>query len=149
MMAEESIRVTVDKFSFLFPKELSYSDAGVWVALEGGRARLGLSDFVQQRSGDIAFAKIKPVGTQLKPADEFAEIETVKVNESLPSPVQGEIVEVNTSLEEAPELINHAPYGKGWLAVIELSDWKGDRRHLLDAKVYAALVKDQAETETK
>lgn len=148
-MAEESIRVTVDKFSFLFPKELSYSDAGVWVAVEGRRARLGLSDFAQQRNGDIAFAKVKAVGTQLKPGDEFAEIETVKVNESLPSPVQGIIVEVNAALEEAPELINQAPYGKGWLTIVELSDWESDHQHLLDAEAYAALVKDQAETEIK
>ena len=116
--------------------------------LEGNRARLGLSDFAQQRSGDVAFANIKAVGTHLEWGDEFADIETVKVNVSFPSPVRGTIAETNPALEEA-ELINQDPYGKGWLAVVELADWEGDHPHLLDAEAYLALVKDQAEAEMK
>lgn len=148
-MPEENLEVTVDKFTFQIPKGLSYSDAGLWVKLEGDRARVGLSDFAQQSSGDVAFVRTEPVGTGLNRGDEFGEIETVKVNVSLPSPVKGKIVEINPSLEEAAELVNQDPYGKGWLAVIELADWESDRRGLLDAKSYSALVKDQAEAEMK
>ncbi|HUU13221.1 MAG TPA: glycine cleavage system protein GcvH [Terriglobia bacterium] len=148
-MPEETLKVAVDKFTFLIPTGLSYTDAGFWVALEGGRARLGLSDFAQQQSGDVAFVRIKPVGTSLESGDEFAEIETVKVNVSIISPVKGTILEINTSLEENPELINQAPYGAGWLAVVELTDWEDDRQHLLGAEAYAALVKEQAEAEAK
>ena len=148
-MPEEPLQVTVGKFNFLIPKDLIYTDAGVWAAREGDRARLGLTDYAQQRSGDIAFAKVKAVRTRLQPGDEFAEIETVKVNESLASPVQGIIVVVNASLTEAPELINQDPYGKGWLAVVEIGDWERDRQRLLDAEAYAKLVKEQAESETK
>jgi len=148
-MPEQMFEVTIDKFTFLIPKDLSYSDEGIWVKLEGNRARLGLADFAQQRSGDVAFVRIKPVGTDLKPGDEFADLETVKVDVSFPSPVKGTIVEVNPSLESAAELINQDPYGKGWLAVVELADGENDQTRLLDASAYAALVKEQAEAEMR
>ncbi len=89
--------------------------------------RIGLSDFLQQRSGDVAFAEVKPVGTALNFGDEVAVIETIKVNISLASPVSGKIVEVNPAMETAPEAINQDPYGAGWLAVIEATDWESDR----------------------
>ncbi len=148
-MSEEILKVTVDKFTFLAPKGLFYSDAGVWIKLEGNRARLGLSDFAQQQNGDVAFANIKPVGTALESGDEFAEIETVKVDSTIPSPLKGTIVESNASLAKAAELINLDPYGQGWLAVVELADWDNDRAHLLEADAYLDLVKDQAEAEMR
>jgi len=148
-MAEEMLELTVDKFTFRVPKSLYFNDVGVWVRLEGNRTRLGLSDFAQQRSGDMAFAEVKPVETVLKPGDEFASVETIKVNVILPSPVTGAIVEVNSALEDAPELINQDPYGKGWLVVVELTDWDSDKTKLLDADAYYALIKVQAEEEVK
>ena len=148
-MSEEMLKVSVDKFIFRVPTGCFYSDAGVWVKPEGSRARLGLSDFTQQSSGDIAFAKVKQTGTKLERGEEFAEIETVKVNMTFPSPVQGTIVEVNRSLGDAPELINQEPYGKGWLAVVELSAAENALARLLDAQAYLALVKEQAEAEMK
>ena len=148
-MSEEMFELTVDKFTFRVPKGLYYNDTGVWVRQEGSVARLGLSDFAQQRSGDMAFAEVKPVETLLKPGDEFASVETIKVNVILPSPVTGTIVEVNAELQDAPELINQAPYGKGWLAIVELTNWKNDQAKLLDADAYYALIKRQAEEEVK
>ena len=148
-MSEEILKVTVDKFTFLIPQGRSYSDAGVWIKLEGKRARLGVSDYVQQSSGDVAFANVKPVGTKVERGNEFADIETVKVNVGFPSPVKGTVVEVNRSLAGGGDLINQEPYGKGWLVVVELSDWENDRASLLDAAAYLALVKDQAEAEMK
>ena len=148
-MPEQMLKVTIDKFTFLIPRALAYSETGVWVKHEGSRARLGLSDFAQQHSGDVAFAKVKPVGTDLESGEEFADIETVKVNVSFPSPVKGTVVEINPSLEGAAELINQDPYGKGWLALVELADWGSDHSHLLDADAYSGLVKDQAEAEMR
>ena len=146
-MAKEMLELMVDKFTFRVSGGLYYSDAGVWVKQEGSVGRLGLSDFAQQRSGDMAFAEVKPVKTPLKPGDEFSGVETIKVNVILPSPVTGTIVEVNAELQDAPELINQDPYGKGWLAVVELTDWEGDRARLLDADAYYALIKRQVEEE--
>ncbi len=148
-MSQEMLKVTIDKFSFLVPTGFLYSDAGVWAKLEGARARLGVSDFVQQSNGDVTFANVKPVGTSLQSGDEFADIETLKVNVSLPSPVRGTIVEVNPSLAEAAEVLNQDPYDKGWIAVVELSDWESDRVRLLDPPAYLKLVKEQAEAEMK
>jgi len=148
-MSEEMLELTVDKFTFRVPKGLYYNDVGVWVRQKGSVARLGLSDFAQQRSGDMAFAEVKPVETLLKPGDEFASIETIKVNVILPSPVTGAIAEINRALEDAPELINQDPYGKGWLATVELTDWESDKAKLLRADAYYALVKEQAEEEMK
>ena len=148
-MSEEVLKVTVDKFTFLVPIDRLYSDAGVWVKLEGGRARLGLSDYLQQSSGDVAFAKVEPVGTKLQRGADFADIETVKVDVSVPSPLQGTIVGINPTLAEASELINQDPYEKGWLAMIESTDWEADRAHLLDPSAYLVLVREQSEAEMK
>ena len=141
--------LTVDKFTFRVPKDLYFNDTGVWVKQEGSVARLGLSDFSQQRSGDMAFAEVKPVETLLKPGDEFASVETIKVNVILPSPVTGAIAEVNRALEDAPELINQDPYGKGWLVVVQLTEWESDKAKLLNADAYYALIKRQAEEGVK
>jgi glycine cleavage system H protein len=148
-MAQEMLELAVDKFTFRVLSGSYYNDAGIWVQKEGSLVRLGLSDFGQQRSGDVAFVEVKPVGAALRLGDEFASVETIKVNLSLPSPVTGKIVEVNPALQDAPELINQDPYGKGWLAVVELTDWEGDRAKLLDADAYYALIKTQAEEEVK
>jgi glycine cleavage system H protein len=148
-MAEDMLELTVDKFTFRVPKGLYYSEAGVWVKLESSVARLGLSDFAQQRSGDMAFAEAMPVGTALKVGDEVASVETIKVNISLPSPVTGTVAEVNAELQDAPEWINQDPYGKGWLVVVQLTDWASDKARLLNAEAYHALIKRQAEEEVK
>src|SRR5512136_2324472 len=139
------LEVNVDKFIFRIPETLLFSDAGIWVAVEGSRARLGLSDFAQQVNGDIAFANVESAGTDLQVGDEFGCIETVKVNVALPSPVKGRIVEVNPLLQDAPEAINQDPYGKGWMVVMELLDWEKDRTGLLDAPHYLTRVKEKAE----
>lgn len=143
------LQATVDKFIFRVPETLLFSDAGIWVAVEGSRARLGLSDFVQQVNGDIAFANVVAAGTELEVEDEFGSIETVKVNVSLLSPVKGRIVEINPLLQDAPEAINQDPYGRGWLVVMELRDWENDNTRLLDAPRYLERVKELAETELK
>jgi len=148
-MPEEMLELTVDKFTFRVPKGLYYSDAGVWVKLEGEVARLGLSDFAQQRSGDVAFAEARSPGVLLEPGDVFAAVETIKVDIDLPSPVGGEIIEVNPALEDAPERINEDPYSQGWLARVELAVWEADKMRLMDADAYYALIKRQAEEEAK
>jgi glycine cleavage system H protein len=106
-----------------------------------------LSDLAQQRNGDIAFANLTPAGTVLDIGDEVASIETVKVNISLPSPVKGIIQEVNSALQEAPELINQDPYGMGWIAAVEPEDLEPQLSGLLDAEAYVDLARQQAEAE--
>jgi glycine cleavage system H protein len=135
------------KFTFQVPTDRFYSSEGLWVEPEGDRVRVGLSDFVQQRNGDVAFAEVKPTGTSLAFGDEVAVIETIKVDIYFTSPVTGQVVEVNPAMETAPELINQDPYGEGWLAVIEAEDWETDREHLLAPQAYFELMKQEAEEE--
>jgi len=147
MFVRGILELTVDKFKFRFPVDLLYSDAGVWARFEGSRARIGLSDFTQQRNGDVAFAEAKEPGTQVKRGDEVAVVETIKVNLSLPSPVEGKVVEVNGDLLNSPELVNQDPYGKGWLAVLEVEDAGAARNALMTASEFMAQAKVQAEAE--
>lgn len=143
------LETTVDKFIFRVATDCYYNAEGLWVRREGDHVRVGMSDFLQQRSGDVAFVEVKPEGTVLATGDEVAVIETIKVNVSLTSPVSGKVVEVNPALEMTPEAINQDPYGNGWLTVIEPSSWDADLVQLFDAQAYLALMKGQAEEEMK
>ena len=145
--ANGHLALTVDKFTFRFPKDLRYSEAGLWVRQEGNVVRIGLSDFTQQRNGDIAFANLAPAGTALDVGDEVASIETVKVNISLPSPVKGTIVEINPALQQMVELINQEPYGRGWMALVQAADLEHGTGTLLNAEAYLELARRQAEAE--
>ena len=145
----EFLETRVDKFTFKVALDRFYNAEGVWTKPEGDRIRIGLSDFIQQRSGDVAFAEVKPVGTRLAFGEEIAVIETIKVNISLGSPVSGEIAEVNPAMESTPETINQDPYGEGWLALVKASNWESDRSRLMDAHAYYERMKGQAEEETR
>ena len=145
----EFLETSVDKFTFRVATDRFYNAEGVWAKAEGDQVRIGLSDFLQQRSGDVAFAEVKSQGTKLSFGEEFANIETIKVDIALPSPVTGKVVEVNPVMEEAPEAINQDPYEAGWLAVIQASDWEAERSKLLDPEAYFAHMKLEAEEEIK
>ena len=141
------LETTVDKFTFKIAKDRLYSTEGVWAKAEEKMVRVGLSDFVQQRSGDVAFAEVKPAGAEVVFGDEIAVIETIKVNISLGSPVKGKVFEVNTALSTTPEVINQDPYESGWLVMIEASDWEADRSRLLNPQTYFEKMKRDAEQE--
>jgi glycine cleavage system H protein len=143
------LETTVDKFTFKVATDRFYTSEGVWAKEENGRVRIGLSDFVQQRSGDVAFADVRPAGTTLAAGEDLANIETIKVSITFTCPVNGKVVEVNPAMSDAPEAINQDPYGDGWLAVMEISDWDAERVRLLDPQAYFEIMKGQAEEETK
>ena len=145
----QHLETTVDKFTFKVATDRFYTREGVWALAIGNQVRIGLSDFLQQRSGDIAFAEIKPSGTDLSIGDEVASIETIKVNVALSAPVNGIVIEVNPAMETAPEAINQDPYGAGWLAIIAATDWDTDRAQLLDPQTYFAMMKVEAEEGAK
>ncbi|MFM8319300.1 MAG: glycine cleavage system protein H [Chloroflexota bacterium] len=143
----EYFELTVDKFTFQVARDRWYSAEGVWAQEDGGLVRVGLSDFVQQRSGDVAFAEVKPAGELLSAGDELAVIETIKVNIALGAPLSGRVQAANPEMALAPELINQDPYGAGWLALIEPADWAADRARLLDAAAYYARIQVEARQE--
>ncbi|MFZ0911728.1 MAG: glycine cleavage system protein H [Candidatus Korobacteraceae bacterium] len=149
----EYLETTADKFTFKVARDRLYTQDGVWIlpveSPEGVKVRVGLTDYLQQHSGDAAFANLKPIGTPLNVGDEFAEIETIKVNVSLPSPVAGAIVQVNKALEMCPELVNQDPYDKGWLVLVKPTDWDTTSAGLLDPNAYFDLMRSQVDEELK
>jgi glycine cleavage system H protein len=149
----EYLETTIDKFTFRVATDRLYSADGVWLLVDAKasppRIHLGVTDFVQQHNGDVAFANVKPPKTALAPGDTVAELETMKVTFEIASPLAGTVMETNKALDSTPELINQEPYDRGWLAVIEASDWDTDRSKLLDAPSYLAVMQSQAEEELK
>jgi len=147
------LETTVDKFTFKVPTDRVYNREGLWVfwlqPAGGTRVRVGLTDYLQQHSGDLAFATIKPVGTVVGAGEELGDIETVKVNLSLLAPVSGTVVEVNPALELTPEVVNRDPFGEGWLAVLETTNLDAERGALLQPAAYLAVMTQQVEAELK
>jgi glycine cleavage system H protein len=145
----EFLETTVDKFTFKVATDRLYTNDHLWVRWEEGLVRVGLSDYLQQTSGDVAFAEAKPEGTVLSPGDELAEVETMKTNLSIPTPVSGVIKAINPRLQDEPELVNEDPFNEGWLALLETSSWETDKANLLEASAYFGMMKTEAEEEAK
>ena len=144
----EYLETTLDKFTFRVATDRLYTGQGAWIfwmrAEALNRVRIGLADYLQQRSGDIAFATVPPVGTRLRAGDQLAEIETIKAMVELPSPVSGTVAEVNSALNATPEVINQDPYGDGWLAVVETTAWETERAKLLEPEAYFSAMRLEA-----
>lgn len=137
----------IDKFIFRVADDRYYSDDGLWVKPENNYVRIGISDYLQQRSGDVAFVEVKPEGTHVTAGEELSVIETIKVNISLVSPVPGKVIEVNPILDTSPEIINQDPYENGWLAVIEPEEVMSNIKQLLEPQSYLSKIKLDAEQE--
>lgn len=142
----EYLQATVDKFVFRIAPDCRYSDSDVWAKREGERVRVGLTDYLQQKSGDVAFVNLKSTGTVLAVDDELAALETIKVDLVIPAPIGGTIVAVNDALVAHPELVNSDPYAAGWLAEIEPNNM-ADYDALSDADTYLPRMKVRAELE--
>lgn len=121
------------------PTNLKYSRDHEWVRLEGEFAYVGITDFAQSELGEIVFIEIETVGETLDAGEIFGSVEAVKTVSELLMPVAGEILEFNSKLEDAPELVNDDPYGEGWMVKIALSD-ASQLEDLLDAEAYQALI---------
>jgi len=141
------LEITIDKFIFRVAADRLYTAEGLWALAEGEQVRVGLSDFSQQRGGDVAFAEVRPVGTRLAAGEELATLETIKVNTVFASPLAGTVAEVNPAMTGAPETINQDPYGAGWLAVLSPADWVADQGRLLDAQAYVKVIQGLAAAE--
>jgi glycine cleavage system H protein len=140
----EFLETTVDKFTFRVRMGYEYTQAGVWVDYRPatGTARIGLTDYRQQSSGDMAFVGLPGVGTIVAADGAVAEIETVKVDLEVPTPFAGLVTAVNTALCDEPELINQQPYDAGWLVELRPAAWPVTS--LLSAEAYLAVMQAQA-----
>jgi glycine cleavage system H protein len=125
-----------------FPEGLRYTKEHEWVAVDGDRARVGITDFAQDALGDVVFVQPPETGTDVSAMSSVAEVESTKSVSDIYAPVSGTVVEVNAALESTPELLNQDPYGEGWIFVLEMSD-RSQTDTLLDADAYRRLVEEQ------
>ncbi len=124
------------------PAELRYSTDHEWVRREGDLVRVGITDYAQDALGDVVFVELPELGAVVAADASFSEIESTKSVSDVFAPMSGEVVEVNTTLEEQPELVNAAPYGDGWICVIRPSN-PAEFDALLDAAGYEALIAEE------
>jgi len=140
------LETIVDKFVFRVARDCRYNDADIWAKRVNDRVRVGLTDFLQQKSGDVAFVNLPSTGKSLNANDALVALETIKVDLEIAAPISGRIIAVNDALTAHPELVNDDPYGEGWLAELEPSNW-ADYDALLDAETYLPQMKARAELE--
>ena len=121
------------------PENLLYTKDHEWLRVEGNIGYVGVTDFAQGELGDVVFIEIETVGETLAKEEVFGTIEAVKTVSDMFMPVSGEILEVNPSLEELPDVVNKDPYGKGWMVKIKITN-SSEIASLLTADQYKALI---------
>ena len=122
------------------PENVKYTKDHEWIKIENGNnAVVGITDYAQGELGDIVFVEIEAHGEKLKKGEVFGTIEAVKTVSDLFMPASGEVIAINESLNDSPELINSDPFGKGWLIKVQLSDIS-ELNSLLDAAQYQELI---------
>lgn len=121
------------------PEELKYADSHEWARLDGDIVTVGITDHAQDALGDVVYVELPEVGDELSAGDEAGVVESVKAASDIYTPVSGEIVEVNSALEDAPETINDEPYDAGWMFKVRVND-VAELESLLSAADYQAQV---------
>ncbi|MGE0474886.1 MAG: glycine cleavage system protein GcvH [Nitrospirales bacterium] len=124
------------------PRDLRFHKEHEWIRVEGSKATLGISQFAQDALGDVVFVDVPKVGTSLQAEEQLGEVESTKATSTIYTPVTGKILEINSALQDHPELLNQDPYGKGWIAVLELSK-PAEIDGLMTAEQYEEFLKSQ------
>ncbi len=136
--------VVYDKYEFRVPLTGFFFNANdVWAQVAGSRARVGISDYMQQRLTDITYVDPPDVGTTIEQFDEVGTVESTKATFEVVSPVSGTVVKINEAVTDVPESINEDPYGS-WIVELELTSWEEDQALLVDGPAYAADVERKA-----
>jgi glycine cleavage system H protein len=122
------------------PEDLQYTRSHEWVRIEGDTATIGITDHAQDELGDVVFVELPDEGATFDAGEPFGTVESVKAVSDLYTPVGGEVVEVNSSLEDAPENINEDPYGEGWIVKLRTTD----EPDLLSPEEYERVVEEES-----
>ena len=123
------------------PDELKYSEQHEWLSLDGDVGTIGVTDYAQSQLGDIVFVELPQVGDVLEKGQSFGTIEAVKTVEELYTPIAGEVLEINDTLEDDAEQVNSDPYSDGWMIKVRLSD-TANLDTMLSAEDYEELIED-------
>ncbi|MEI2732206.1 MAG: glycine cleavage system protein GcvH [Dermatophilaceae bacterium] len=119
-----------------YPEDLRYTSDHEWVrVIEGGRVRIGITDYAQNALGDVVYVSLPEVGTTVADGDVCGEVESTKSVSDVYSPLAGDVTAVNEALDAAPELINSDPYGEGWMFELALA-YPATAEALLDVTAY-------------
>ena len=128
------------------PEQLRYTDEHEWVErVSDTRVRIGITEYAQSKLGDVVFVQLPDVGSETESGEPFGEVESPKSVSDLYAPLSGRVVEVNSSLETSPELVNTDPYGEGWIVVLEIvdaDDLEAQLEQTLDSDGYAKITQD-------
>jgi len=124
------------------PDDLKYHKEHTWVKVSGRKVTIGITDYAQDALGDIVYIDLPEVDMDVEINSEIGEIESTKATSSIIAPVSGKVTEVNEDLSESPETLNEDPYGKGWIAIMELED-ASEPDDLMDASEYTKYVEEE------
>lgn len=124
----------------MIPRDLFYTKSHEWTRIEDEIATVGITEFAQEQLGDLTYVELPDVGDTFQAGAEIGSVESVKAASELYTPVSGEVIEVNSALDDDPGLVNRETYGDGWLVKIKLSEEPDD---LLDAEEYATVLESE------
>lgn len=123
------------------PNNLLYTEDHEWILIDGDEATIGITDYAQGELGDIVMVEAMPVGTRFEKGDSLGSIEAVKATADVYAPLSGEILDVNSALEDDPQLINHDPFEGGWIVRVRISN-KAELDDLMSPDEYDEQVSD-------
>ena len=142
MKTSEYYELSFDKFNLKVPKGYWFAGYDTWAKVEDNHARVGITDFLQTKMGDIAF--FEPSDSPILEQDDIlGTVESIKATVDLTIRVGGKVIRFNPQLVDHPEIISMDAYGDGWIVELELSDWEGDKAMLLLAEKYFELMQDK------
>jgi len=121
---------------YVVPENLYYTKEHEWLKVEGDTAIMGITDYAQKSLHEIVFVDLPEVGRKVKQMESIGTVESVKAVSEIYTPISGEIIEVNTELNEKPELVNQDPYGKGWIAKIQPENLEKELKNLMTPQQY-------------
>lgn len=121
------------------PDDLYYTESHEWVRVEGGNARVGITDHAQAELTDVVYVELPKVGTKVEARGQIAVVESVKAASDIYAPIKGEVVEANDALSSNPALVNTDPFGEGWIFVLKM-DSPDDVKQLQNAAAYRVAI---------
>ena len=123
------------------PSDLKFLDSHEWIKVDDNTVIVGISDHAQNELGEVVFVELPAIGDEFISGDEAAVVESVKAASEVYTPISGEVIEVNDTLEENPELVNTSPYEEGWFFKLEVSDENlGSIDSLMTAEEYSSML---------
>ncbi len=122
-------------------KDILYTESHEWIMIKDGEAVIGITDYAQHELGDIVYIELPEIGDEFTVGEAFGTIEAVKAVEDMIAPLSGEVIEVNSELEDNPEMINKSAFEDGWIIKIKISN-EQELADLIDDKAYEQLIED-------